>query len=309
MECQKCKKVLPKKGLHFICQGPCQGTFHRNCVKGLVADLKLGKTRNYCNNCEDEGSEEDEQEERVQDYGNILKDIQKKVGEIPGVKKHLDAITQSLSLLSDKYDTLIAEHEKSREKINKLEKKVDNINNKCVYLEKCNIALEQKMRDFEQTSLKNNLEIVGIEQVPGENLKEIVSNIAQTLKVNTSDIESVRRASSTRVQKSDAKPSPIIVAFKSTGVESRDKWLAQRRNMMGVTSNDITTGSATNKIYINEALTKFTRALLWNTKKDLRGAYKYIWVSNGKILVKKLDGEKSICIRDESDISDLLSKI
>ena len=78
MECQKCKKVLSKKGSHFMCQGPCQGTFHRGCVKGLAADIKNGINRRYCNNCEDDGSEEDEQEEESQGYTEILKDIQKK---------------------------------------------------------------------------------------------------------------------------------------------------------------------------------------------------------------------------------------
>ncbi|CAG4948831.1 unnamed protein product [Parnassius apollo] len=169
MECQKCKKILAKKGSHFICQGPCQGTFHRGCVKGLLADIKNGRNRIYCNNCEDDGSEEEEQQEYSQDYTKMLKDIQLKVSAIPGFKKQLVSITQSLSMLSDKYDTmiLIVEHEQSKDKIHKLEKTVADVNNKYDYLQKENTALEQKLHEFEQVSRKHNIEIVGVEQLPG----------------------------------------------------------------------------------------------------------------------------------------------
>ncbi|XP_045535244.1 uncharacterized protein LOC123721239 [Papilio machaon] len=217
----------------------------------------------------------------------ILKDIQKKVGAIPQVKAHLDEITQSLSLLSDKYDTILAENQQSREKISRLEKTVVNINNKCVYFEKCNAALEQKIHEFEQASLNDRIEIVGIEKLPGENIKDLISKVGDTINVSTSEIEWARRTTTTRLMKTSAKPAPIVVKFKVSGADSRDIWLAQRRKMTEVTSNKITGGSATNKIYINEALTKVTRTLLWNTKKQLHGVYKYIWVSNGKILVKK----------------------
>lgn len=305
MECQKCKKVLAKKGSHFMCQGPCQGTFHKGCVKGLAADMKNGRNRIHCNNCEEEGSEDEENEDESQDFTKILKDIQRKVSTIPGLKKQLDSITQSMSLLSDKYDSLIEEHEQSKKKINKLEKAVENVTNKCVYLEKCNIALEQKVEDFEQKSRKHNIVIAGVEQLPDENVRVIVTKIAENINVSCSDIEWAKRSAP---MKSGSKPASIIVGFKTSGTESRDSWLSNRRNLKDTTSNMLTNGSAVNKVYINEDLTHSARALLWNTKQHLHGAYKYIWVSNGKILVKKTDGEKSICVRNESDINNLIIK-
>lgn len=304
MECQKCKKVLSKKGSHFQCQGPCQGTFHKNCVKGLAADMKSGKTRIYCNNCEeDDSSTEDVEEEDVQLCEKILKDIQKKVSALPSLIKQLDSITQSMSVLSDKYDTLLEEQEHSKTKIIKLENTVTTINNKCVYLEKCNVALEQKIHEFEQSTRKHNIEIVGIEEMPGENIKDIVTRIGNTLGVHCDEIDWSRR---NKVNKQNNKPSPIVIGFKTSGTNIRDTWLVQRKKLVGVTSNTITGGKNMDKIYINEDLTKTQRALLWNTKKQLHGIYKYIWVTNGKILVKKVEGDKSVWIRSESDISDLL---
>lgn len=285
-----------------MCQGSCQGTFHRSCVKGLAADMKAGKNRIYCNNCEDEGSDDEEAEEEVQGFEKMLKDIQNKVSAIPGLRKHLDTIQQSISVLSDKYDTLIFEHEETKGKISKLEKTVTNINNKCVYLEKCNIALEQKLQEAEQSSLKQNLEIVGIEYIPGENLREIVAKIGDEMGVKSNDIEWIKR---NKHSKQENKPSSIMVGFKASGIESREDWLANRRKLIELNSSIFTGGSTTNKIFINEDLTKATKTLLWNAKRQLKGVYKYIWVTNGKILAKKKDGDNTIWIRSENELCQL----
>lgn len=308
MECQKCKKVLSKKGSHFICQGPCQGTFHRSCVKGLAADMKAGINKIYCHNCEEEGTDEDEPEpeEEIKDLEKILKDIQVKVGAIPSLKKHLDGIKQSISVLSDKYDTLLNEHKLAKDKIAKLEKTTVNITNKCVYLEKCNLALEQKVNEFEQSKRNNNLEIVGVEYQPGENIKEIISKIGEKIGASSQDIEWAKRS---RPTKQGSKPSSIIVGFKVTGDESRNKWLEKRRQLFeqSITSSAIITGgSLNNRIFINEDLIPTTRTLLWNAKNQLRGIYKYIWVTYGKILVKKTEGDKAIWIKYQSDLDELI---
>ncbi|XP_047029540.1 uncharacterized protein LOC124637222 [Helicoverpa zea] len=270
--------------------------------------MKAGINRIYCNNCEEEETDEDEPdvEEKTHDLQKILKDIQKKVGAIPELKKHLDVIKQSISLLSDKYDTLIKEHELTKDKIAKLEKSSVNITNRCVYLEKCNLALEQKLNEYEQSSRKHNIEIVGVEYLPGENVKDIVTKIGDELGVNSQDIEWAKRS---RLVKPGTKPSSIIIGFKASGAEDRNKWLEKRRQIFEkrITSNMIIPGgSMNNRIYINEDLIPTTRALLWNAKKQLHGIYKYIWVSNGKILAKKAEGEKTIWIRDQSDLNDIL---
>ncbi|KAL4718540.1 hypothetical protein ACJJTC_018032 [Scirpophaga incertulas] len=254
----------------------------------------------YCNNCEDDDSDDD-QEEETQPMDCILKDIQKKVNILPGVIKRLESIEQSMSVLSDKYDNLMAEHKQSKDRINKLEKIVENTINKYVNLEKHNRALEQRMQENEQSARKNNIEIVGIEQLPDENILDIVFKIGNKMEVGTADIQTARRTRTT-----GNKLSSILVEFKNTGIASRDNWLSHRNNLSNVTSQDITGGSMKNKIFVNEDLTKPTKTLLWNTKKQLKDEYKFIWVHNGKILVKKAEGDRSKWVRNESDISELL---
>lgn len=268
--------------------------------------MKAGRTRLYCNNCEEEESENDEQESEGQEIEKILKDIQNKVNAIPSLKKQLNAITASMALLSEKYDSLLAQQEEDKKKINSLDKSFISINNKCVYLEKCNMALEQKMLEFEQASRKLNIEIVGLEQLPNENINEVVKKLADTLEVSSENIE---WASRRHQRKQSNRPAPIIVGFKNTGgAAARNSWLAKRSKLIELNSSMITGGSQKHKIYINEDLTKTTRMLLWNTKIQLKAIYKYIWVVNGKILVKKAEGDKSVCIRSEEDIRELTKK-
>jgi hypothetical protein len=216
----------------------------------------------------------------MSNYWRIYK---KKVSVIPGFKKHLYSIQQSISLLSDKYGTLLVEHEQTKEKLLKLEKTVTNVSNKCVYLEKCNLACKQKLQEYEQSMRNNNLEIAGIEYLPGENLKTVVTNIAAKIGANCDGIDWVKRR---RPPKEGSKPPPIVVGFKSSGAGSRDWWLANRRKIE-FTSDVVTGGVMKTKIYINKDLISTTRLLLWNVKKELSGIYKYIWVSNGRILLKK----------------------
>lgn len=235
----------------------------------------------------DSRTDDEEQDDIKKDFEKILKDIQRKVSGIPTLKSQLESITTSMSMLSDKYDTLIAEHEQSKQKITELKKTAININNKIVYLEKCNSALEQKVQEYDQVSRKNNLEIVGVEQLPGENLREVVTKTGQLINVSSMEIEWGSRR---RQQRTDSdRPAPILIGFKATtsGANERDTWLAQRRKLKEFTSDVITGGTIQNKVFINEDLTKAAKELFWNTKKRLHGLWKYVWVANGKILAKK----------------------
>ncbi|XP_048002433.1 uncharacterized protein LOC125238975 [Leguminivora glycinivorella] len=266
--------------------------------------MKAGRNRRCCNNCEDNESDDEVEQEEDQDVDKMLKVILKKVSVLPGLEKQLSDIKQSMSVLSEKYDTLLAEHEQSKEKISKLEKMAASTNNKCIYLEKQNMALEQKIQEFEQTTRKHNIEIVGIEQLPDENIMGIVTKIGEKIDVSCADIESARRTHPPRPGP-NARPAPIIVAFKSSGTAARDQWLARRRRLADLTSAALTGGALATRVYLNEDLNKATRVLLWNVKNQLHGVFKYIWVVNGKILVKKAEGGNATWVRSENDLSEL----
>lgn len=57
------------------------------------------------------------------------------------------------------------------------------------------------------------------------------------------------------------------------------------------------------RIYINEHLTKVRRHLLYKTKEVAREKhYKYVWINEGDILIRKDDQSKVIRIRELGDV-------
>lgn len=103
-------------------------------------------------------------------------------------------------------------------------------------------------------------------------------------------------------------PPSTLVGFKANGIEGRNKWVSKRPLLTNINRNTLTRGPITNKIYINEDFSKTTKSLIRNAKKKLRGIYELVWVTNGKVLVKKKEGEQAV-IRNESEINVLYNKI
>lgn len=98
-------------------------------------------------------------------------------------------------------------------------------------------------------------------------------------------IESVHR-----LKAREGKIPPIIVRFRDRS--ERDRWVNKRSALKS------------ERIFINENLTKLQRWLFWNAKECAKEkGYKYVWMSNGKILVRRKDGAAVIRIEDESDLN------
>ncbi|KAG7304971.1 hypothetical protein JYU34_010399 [Plutella xylostella] len=215
-----------------------------------------------------------------------------------------EELQRSLQFFSDKIDDYEKTQKETTEKIATMDKQLHNLTNTCSYLQKYSGALEQKIIDLEQNERQLNLEIVGLEELPNEEPMAIVKKLGELMKVSTTEIECARRTS----PKTNAKSSPILVRFLSSGGSTRETWLKQRRELRLITSNLVTGGPSTGNIYINEDLVPEMRELFWKARTELRDQFKYIWVRGGKILVKKNDGAKTARIKNMSDVSELKSK-
>lgn len=303
MECNKCRKATTNR-TQFKCQD-CKGIFHKSCIKGLVADLKAGKTRRFCANCDgSDGVDGDSEPEDLGESANssanstkrMLAEINKKVDAIKDVKNQLNDLTASVDFLADKYEKLLHDYNEAKSEWKKAEK---TLTNKCIYLEKCNGALEERISEMEQAVKQNSLEIVGVEKIQGEDLTAIVSKIADKLKVSSDKITKSTRGPPA---KKDSPP-PIMVWFSEA--EARDSWWAGRpRRSTPLISSTITGGQSSDSVYVNENLTKHNKSLLWSVKQH-KDFIKYVWVSGGRVLARKTDGAKVIWIRNEGDVAKL----
>ncbi|CAG4952438.1 unnamed protein product [Parnassius apollo] len=165
------------------------------------------------------------------------------------------------------------------------------------HLMKCNKALEERVNELEEKDKEKKVEFVGLEKKENEDVAKIIIQVANKLHMDVSQIEHAERVG--RIKPDADKPLPVVVTLRTKG--ARDKWIRSRKKLL--TNGEIYGTNNDNRIYINENLTRYKRNLLWVTKNQLRKTYKYIWVQDRKILIRKSDEQKKIMsIKSERDI-------
>ncbi|XP_008183717.1 zinc finger MYM-type protein 1-like [Acyrthosiphon pisum] len=155
--------------------------------------------------------------------------------------------------------------------------------------------LKLRISSIEQSNLNNYIDITGIPQTKNENCSEIVKQIG--LKTNT--IINVIEAN--RIYITNDKNS-IIVAKLETN-EMKKKFI--RNSKISKLSPNIIHNEWSNeiKVYINERLKKDRRIIFGQARAAGREKkFKFVWVNNGDILLKKEESSKTIRIRTPQDL-------
>lgn len=286
-QCKKCKLFVSRNkddGSVIKCKGNCGSYYHKKCVKNLQLFID---NDDHCENCCGSPLNPHKIDHVVNTSGSnsLLSELNNKLEIIYDMKDKLNELVEAVDFYAEKYQELLQQQEKAQKKIVALEQKN-------VYLEKYTKALEERINVVEGKENENKVEIIGLEKQEGEKIEKTIAIVAGKLNLNPENISSAMRVENKQMKQ----PSPVIVTLKNKN--ARDEWISKRKHR--IDNNDIYKNGNTNPLYINEVLTKTVRQLLWMTKKELKGIYKYIWVQQGKILVKKGDTERKIySIRSE----------
>ncbi|KAJ0169477.1 hypothetical protein K1T71_015064 [Dendrolimus kikuchii] len=112
------------------------------------------------------------------------------------------------------------------------------------------------------------------------------------------DIIEVYRKKRNRPNNQKSMDNSVIIVFLREGI--RDMWIeAAKSSPINAEKLGL---EKTSKIYLRESLTPATAFLLWKTKEELKGTFKFIWCKRGSVLVRKSEKEKIIIIRTVHDI-------
>lgn len=156
--------------------------------------------------------------------------------------------------------------------------------------------------------MKNHLEITGIAEQSNENLSHVVIVASQKIgiELQESDIEDVLRvgskASKTKTAKENLTPRPIVL--KLLRKNKRDEILNAAKSRRNVTSENVVAGQPS-KIYFNERLTKDNRRLFREARTRANEyRFRYCWVRNGSIYVRKDDGNPAIRITSNLELDE-----
>lgn len=213
------------------------------------------------------------------------------------ISKKLDVVIDSNRFVSEKYDEILDKMKENDQLVVSLRREMklkdDRID-----------KLETEVHKLQQYSRVVNLEIRGVEKREGENVYEIVKNIAalKGVKLQDNDISIAHRVPNKR-----SKTEAIVVQFQNrrarenilTVCRSSKKDILLKDLLPNVKNTD-------SKVFVSEHLSTFYKELLWYTKEKAKDKdYKYVWFKNGKLLVKKGDGvnEKQVMlIESKADV-------
>jgi hypothetical protein len=304
MICNQCEGDIVSGEETVQCK-MCKKPAHIACVRAATSTLLTRSTKKpdkfICKVCAIKNTEtssqgsvnsdvnEDDTKQHLLKMIKINNDVMEKL-------KGLDEIKKSCEFLNSKYDEFILTQEKQQKTINEMNKNIGKIisdsRDKDVVIAK----LSERVSELEQLRLDNIIEISGIPVRDGENLENVIQKIADECDLSADGITDVSRIPKRR---KDRVPS-IEVKFATSSV--RDKWLKRKKGRQ-LTVDDVYENGSDSKVYINEKLTSENKRLFYLAReKGKEKNYKYVWVKNGKIFVRKFEDVGITRIKNEYDI-------
>jgi hypothetical protein len=302
LACLQCKKNVNENSSFIECSG-CESVSHKKCsklsdtlFKTLIGNKDLEW---FCSKCkynlknntvglpvsEITGSAQKQKhfENKIESSDNLtLQNLYKEIKDLQDSVKFIAAQYDDIKSLLDIAKKGLAENEMLKRRVKQLENKCDSL---------------------EQYSKNYNLEIKNVPVKQGEETNDLVVSLAKRVghNLDKNEIDVSHRLQS----KNDFIP-PIIVKFvkKSTKESFMSAWKTYRSTSRPkkFTPNEI--GLAGEKeIFVNEHLTSYRAYLFRCAKRSLeKNGFKFVWVKNGNILMRKDETTGILNITSEADI-------
>lgn len=318
-ECVICTNSVTKKLPGIQCQGFCRKFYHIKCVDMSKEAMNLLNSITgsawICNSCRVNDNVTASSSPSVVDPLNSLTQskldageaslaafMQQVTRELRDIKKQQVELLASVNFCSNKvtdFEAMMSEFKASQKTVEMLKKQNETL--------VCQVAtLNKKVHDFEQHSRLKNVEIQGVPEKAGEDIFCVVKKIYDFMDLiyDQQLIESAYRVRSYNASSSKAERN-IIVSF--TSKKSRDALLsAARTKRLGGSDKQpgFKVDSVSNKLFLNEHLTPDNKILFRNARGAAKDKnYKYCWIKNAVIFVRKDDRAKVRRISTLDDIS------
>lgn len=158
------------------------------------------------------------------------------------------------------------------------------------------MSLDKIMNAFEQKTIENFVEIVGVPDSNNEDCVKTVVSIAASVGIENLSVSKAFRINSKDVNR----PNKIVAELMSF---QNKKTLIQNIKKIKLTGKSVNINSKDDKIYINDSLTPYNKNLFYKTRTYARDkGYKYTWFKDSKIFIKKNDHSKAHIIYDNQSL-------
>ncbi|XP_028162380.1 uncharacterized protein LOC114354284 [Ostrinia furnacalis] len=219
--------------------------------------------------------------------------------EITSFRETMSELTSTIKAQSKRLDNL-------ESRIDSIEAKMsDSKLEQVTALEETISQLKSEIRERDQVSLLNDIEITNLPETSNENTTHILLTVAKKLGVDLDerDVVSTERAGPVRAPVEGAAPRPRPLVARLARRALRDALLRAARVRRGLTTEGMSLPGSPRPYYVNEHLTRFYRQLFHKTREEAkRQNWKYVWTRDGRIFARREQGTPSYRIRSDADI-------
>ncbi|KAJ0169448.1 hypothetical protein K1T71_015035 [Dendrolimus kikuchii] len=171
--------------------------------------------------------------------------------------------------------------------------------------------LKLELNDRDQETLLADLDIECLPEQNGENIIHTVSMLASKLGVTLEnrDIVYAERVGSARPNIAASDSNEVgrqtrRVVVRLARRQLRDELLHAARVRRNFTTTDMGYGGPSQRVYVNERLTRANRLLFHRAREACRKhQWRYSWTKKGRIFVRQCEGRPAHCIRSDNDLS------
>lgn len=224
------------------------------------------------------------------------------------IKTQLNELTAGMKTCNSRLDSFDDRITQSENKVIALETQTTK---QILELNDTISQLRDQLNAQAQVAMSNEIEIMGIAEPKSENVKHTVLLTAAKIGVDLKedDFDWVTRTGighkSAAGDFSAKMPRPIIVRLLRRN--KRDELIKAAKTRKHLDSKDIVPEGPTGRVFINEHLTKQNRQLFREARTKAQGkGFKFCWIRNGQILLRKKEGMAAIRIQNMANIHDHL---
>lgn len=224
--------------------------------------------------------------------------------ELEPLKKEMQGIRDSISFMNEKFEDIKKEQQSSHESVKKLE--LENIELKTTIQQ-----ISERLVNLEQQSRSNNLEVQCVPENKSENVYTILTQLSRVVNYEINDKDILHCTRIAKTNPSSTRPRSIVVQLASPRM--RDQLLSAVVNYNRINpqeklnSSHLGYAGPKSPVYVVEHLSPNNKALHAAARlKAKEMNYKYVWVRNGRIFVRKNEGDELIQIRNKNSLSKII---
>ncbi|XP_045502922.1 uncharacterized protein LOC123699918 [Colias croceus] len=211
------------------------------------------------------------------------------------IKDEIKAMSSQVKNIENSYQILQNEHCDLKQEIIKMRADITERDNQIT-------ELHNSLNKQQQWCRQSNIEVIGLPELSNENPKLLITEIANHagVKLSAEDVEFAHRVQP--FKSIPNRPRSLVIKLKDRNV--KDRILSGLRKTKGITTKDIGFAGKPTRFYVFDHLTPNNKVLLKETK-DIaaKKSYKFVWVRNCHIFLRKNEESPVLSIASKKDLS------